>query len=52
MEFINGGELFYHLRREIKFSESKTRFYIAEIILGLEYLHKLNIIYRFIELEI
>ena len=28
------------------FSESKTRFYSAEIILGLEYLHSNNIIYR------
>lgn len=40
------GELFFHLRREKKFLESKTRFYAAEIILALEHLHSVGIIYR------
>ena len=30
-----------------KFQESVARFYLAEVILALEYLHSLNIIYRF-----
>ncbi len=46
MEFLPGGELFYHLRRERKFSEERTVFYAAEITLGLQCLHKNNIIYR------
>ena len=46
MDFLNGGELFYHLRREQKFSEDRARFYAAEIVLALEYLHAQNIIYR------
>lgn len=46
MDFLNGGELFYHLRREQRFSEDRIRFYAAEIILGLEALHKAGIIYR------
>lgn len=46
MDFLNGGELFYHLRRELRFNEDRIRFYAAEIILGLEALHKGGIIYR------
>jgi serine/threonine protein kinase len=40
------GELFYHLRKSKKFNEEKTKFYAAEIILALEYLHKRDVIYR------
>ena len=46
MDFLNGGELFYHLRREGRFSEARTRFYAAEILLALECLHGNGIIYR------
>ena len=46
MDFLNGGELFYHLRREILFSEKRTKFYAAEIVLALECLHKNGVIYR------
>ena len=46
MDFCNGGELFYHLRKEIRFSEKRTKFYAAEITLALEALHKAGIIYR------
>ena len=46
MEFKQGGELYHHLRKRTRFSESMTRFYGAQILLGLEYLHSLNIMYR------
>lgn len=46
MDFINGGELFHHLRREKKFSEERTRFYAAEIISAITYLHERGIVYR------
>jgi len=46
MDFVNGGELFYHLQQEKVFDEERTRFYSAEIVLGLEYLHKEGIVYR------
>eukprot|EP00826_Nyctotherus_ovalis_P046662 TRINITY_DN5305_c0_g1_i1.p1 TRINITY_DN5305_c0_g1~~TRINITY_DN5305_c0_g1_i1.p1 ORF type:complete len:132 (+),score=9.80 TRINITY_DN5305_c0_g1_i1:491-886(+) len=46
MDFLNGGELFQHLRRERRFSESTARFYAAEIVLGLGCLHKNSILYR------
>jgi serine/threonine protein kinase len=29
MDFLNGGELFYHLRKDQKFSEGRARFYAA-----------------------
>lgn len=46
MEYLSGGELFFHLSQQGVFSELRTRFYLAEIILGLEYLHNNNIVYR------
>ena len=46
MEYLNGGELFFHLHRELKFSEDRTKFYAAEIALALNFLHNEGIIYR------
>ena len=46
MEFINGGELFWHLNETGKFAEDRARFYAAELILALEYLHEKGIVYR------
>ena len=45
-EYMPGGEMFYHLHKEQYFKESKAKFYICEIILAIEHLHKNNIIYR------
>jgi serine/threonine protein kinase len=45
-EFMQGGELFYHLRRERVFKETRAKFYLCEIVLALEHLHKNNCIYR------
>lgn len=46
MEYCPGGELFFHLSRANRFSEGRVRFYAAEIILALEFLHNLNVVYR------
>ena len=46
MDFLNGGELFFHLKREQRFTENKARFYTAEVVLGLKHLHEKGIIYR------
>jgi len=46
MDFINGGEVFHHLSNEGSFSEDRSKFYTAEIVLGLEYLHDHGVIYR------
>ncbi|KAF8633677.1 hypothetical protein AX15_001288 [Amanita polypyramis BW_CC] len=45
-DFKSGGELFWHLQRETRFGEERARFYVAELILALEHLHKYNIVYR------
>ncbi|GLB41089.1 putative protein kinase C terminal domain [Lyophyllum shimeji] len=46
MSFVNGGELFYHLQREGKFDQDRSRFYAAELLCALEHLHGFNVVYR------
>lgn len=46
LDYCAGGELFFHLGKLGKFSESRSRFYAAEIILAISYVHSLDIIYR------
>jgi len=47
MEFAQGGELYTKLKKAKKFSEDVTRFYAAEILLALDYMHNvLNVVYR------
>ncbi|KAL6069566.1 AGC protein kinase [Balamuthia mandrillaris] len=46
MDFVNGGELFYHLKRTGRFDEERVRFYAAEIVSALSHLHSLGIVYR------
>ena len=45
-DFMQGGDMFYHLHTDKKFDENRSRFYAIELILGLEFLHKNNMIYR------
>ncbi|KAJ2357217.1 Serine/threonine-protein kinase Sgk2 [Coemansia sp. RSA 2618] len=46
LDYVNGGELFFHLQRERRFSENRARFYAAEITCALEYLHEMGVVYR------
>lgn len=45
LDYCPGGDLGYHLEANL-FEEDEAKFYIAELVLAIEYLHKLNIIYR------
>ena len=45
-DFMQGGELFFHLHKEKRFKDEKAKFYIIEIILAIEYLHKNKMLYR------
>jgi len=46
LDFCAGGELFFQLQKLGKFPEDRARFYAAEIILAISYVHSLKIIYR------
>ena len=46
MEYLIGGELFSRLENRAFFVESEARFYAAEVVLAIEYLHSLGIIHR------
>lgn len=46
LDYVNGGELFFHLQRERYFPESRAKFYAAEIASAIGYLHFKMIIYR------
>ena len=46
LEYIIGGELFTHLRKAGKFGNDHTRFYAAQIVMALQYLHNDSVVYR------
>jgi len=45
-DYMSGGELFWHLQKEGRFTEERAKFYIAELILALRHLHQHDIVYR------
>lgn len=51
MDYIGGGDLYFHLNKVMVFSEKRTLFYVCEIILALIYLHSNDIVYRDLKLE-
>jgi serine/threonine protein kinase len=36
LDFVNGGELFFHLKNEGRFSENRVKLYVAEIAAAME----------------
>jgi hypothetical protein len=50
LDYCSGGELFFHLGKVGRFPENRAKFYAAQIVLALEYVHSLGIIYRSVSL--
>ena len=46
LDYCPGGDLAFHLNKRQIFDENEAKFFIAEVILAMEYIHNLNIIYR------
>ena len=51
MDLLTGGDLRYHLYKNKCFNEIQTKFFIACVILALEYLHKNKIIHHDVKPE-
>lgn len=51
LQFVPGGELFTIMRKEERLSETRCKFYAAQVALVLEYLHQRHIVHRDIKPE-
>ena len=51
MDLLTGGDLRYHLCYHKRFTEEQTKFFLACLILGLDYIHSNKVIHRDIKPE-
>jgi len=51
MDYLGGGDLRYYFIKRKKFNEIETKFILACLLLGLEYIHTKNILHRDIKPE-
>ncbi len=46
MDFLEGGDLFTHIRKNKGFSEKQSKFIVACVVLGIGHLHNQGYVYR------
>ena len=46
MDYVAGGDMYYHLKNTRRFPEDTVRIWAAQMVLAIGYLHKLSIVYR------
>ena len=51
LDYLPGGDLRFYLNKGLIFSENQIKFFMANIILSLNYIHSMNIIHRDIKPE-
>lgn len=50
MEYAQGGDLMLHIQQDV-FSEQRAIFYAGCVVLGIQFLHSKNIVYRDLKLD-
>ena len=51
MEYVSGGNLYFHLKACSKFDHDRAVFYAAELVLALQFLHFHRVVHRDLKLD-
>ncbi len=51
MEYVDGDDLFETIKKEKNFSEDKAKYYLKNILLGVQYCHNMGVCHKDLKLE-